>query len=108
MAVGGRLGGVGTVAAVSVEHAVADSIIWRPDCADITIICEGKGGWGAMQLQKYRDYYYVQSEVLRTPSPGLGWYSSKILMFSPPVQAGTSMSVRMLSPHTSAQQGAQQ
>ena len=29
-------------------------------------------------------------------------------MFSPPVQAGTSMSVRVLSPHTRAQQGAQQ
>jgi hypothetical protein len=29
-------------------------------------------------------------------------------MFSPPVQAGTSMSVRVLSPHTRAQRGAQQ
>jgi replication-associated recombination protein RarA len=29
-------------------------------------------------------------------------------MFSPPAHAGTSMSVRVLSPHTRAQQGAQQ
>ncbi len=60
LAVGGRLGGVG---AVFPELAAADSII-RPDFADITIICKGKGCWDAMLVQKIPrilvcEYWYL-------------------------------------------------